>query len=132
VASRFREQHEELVGLADAILACAMSADSARVDQLNALRLRFARAIHSHCTEEAAYLRTAVAQGRIDPSVLDAMGADVVARWRADLALCNSEWPSREVLRRPGPFVARFQELGDMLRQQVRHEERMMVEKAAA
>lgn len=120
MVAHFRDQHAGMIRLAEAILATADSTGSGEV--LRRLRLDFARAVIEHCSEEGAAVSRAVARGRLCGDQV-AERTKVVMRWRAELALCNSEWPTSRIARDPRDFVKRFKPLVDGLRREAEIEE---------
>lgn len=123
IVAHYRYQHEGMIALADQIIGVAARGDRDDAGTLGRLRLAFSRAVAEHCEEEGATVRDAVAKGLIGGELASASGKTVML-WRADVALCNSEWPTRSILESPHGFIRRFRPLVDALRQAAEQEER--------
>jgi hypothetical protein len=119
MVAQFRHQHSELIHLADAILKAA--ADK-QPDELARLRLAFSRAVNEHVADEAVVVQGAVRRGLI-PAQLVTEHDRIVRQWRGDVALCNSEWPTRRAVETPDGFLRRFRPLVEALRTAVAFEE---------
>jgi hypothetical protein len=121
--SQFRHQHDELIHLVDAIIEAAQNG---RGDDLASLRLAFARAVKRHVDAEAVVVQKAISRGILCADVVEAHNR-LVMLWRGDVALCNSEWPTRRVLETPEGFLRRFRPLADAMRAAVTFEEQQML-----
>jgi hypothetical protein len=122
VASYFIRQHDEMLALADSIIAASRSITPDGLKSLMELRLRFARCIGEHCRSEDDQVRAAIVDGRVNAKVA-AEARAAVDRWRTDLALCNSNWPPSRLCGNPGGFNRDFAPLAEALRKHVRWEE---------
>lgn len=123
MVAQLQDQHDDLIHLAGAILNAARMR---RGDDLVRLRLAFVRAVKAHVDDESLETTKAIQEGLL--------GAELVARhnrlvmhWRGDIALCNSEWPTRRVLDAPEGFIRRFLPLVDALRVAVVFEEQKLL-----
>jgi hypothetical protein len=126
VVDRYRHQHENMIALAEDILSIAASGDAGKADALGRARLDFSRAVNEHCREESVTVGAAVAKGLLRAEVVSEM-ARVVMLWRAEVALCNSEWPTRRVFDHPADFIRRFRPLVDGLRREAERENRIIL-----
>ena len=126
MASYFIRQHDEMLALADSIIAASRSITPDGLKSLIELRLRFARCIGEHCKSEDDQVRAAMMNGRVNANVA-ADARAVVDRWRTDLALCNCNWPPSRICENPGGFNRDFALLVEALRQHVRWEEKELL-----
>jgi hypothetical protein len=122
VVAQYRCQHDDMIGLADQILEVAGTGDSARANDLIRLRLTFSRAVIEHVEQESVMVREAVARGLIPGAVVDDF-ANLVTHWRADVANCNSAWPTRKIFEDPRGFDRCFRPLVNALREAAAQED---------
>lgn len=123
MVAQFRHQHSELIDLADGIIAAARNGCAG---DLARLRLAFARAVKEHVEDEAVAIQKAIGKGLLCADLVDGHNR-MVMRWRGDIALCNSEWPTRRVVDAPEGFLRRFRPLADALRAAVEFEEQQLL-----
>ncbi|MFN3474211.1 MAG: hypothetical protein ACK4ZW_09210 [Blastomonas sp.] len=126
----FSVQHQELAGLARAILAHATALAQGKpaeaADPLPALRLTFSRTVAAHCSAEIDYLRAHIAD---NPHVATER-ADLIRRfhdellaWRGALMELNAHWPAKRVAQSPDDFLKAFSPLAAALFTRLRWEE---------
>jgi hypothetical protein len=120
--TQHRRQHDDMLALAENILALAARRDESRMGELGQLRLAFSRIVNEHCEQEGATFRDAKARGHICGRLV-ADFAKTVMIWRADLALCNSEWPAKRIAENPHGFIRQFRPLVLAMKRQSEREE---------
>lgn len=123
MTARHKQQHEELLHLADAILGKVSDAHCVRSGEFTRLRLQFARALIAHCEEEAVTFQTAVARGVIGPEIVSGFHRELVA-WRADLAITNGDWAPSRALDDPQGFRRCFAPIVKALHDYIAREDR--------
>ncbi len=117
-----RRQHDSMLALAENILALAAGRDVNRMGELSMLRLAFSRIVSEHYEEEGVTFRTARARGQICGSLVAEFNK-IAMMWRADLALCNSEWPAKRVFEDPDGFIRKFRPLIAAMKRQSERED---------
>jgi class 3 adenylate cyclase len=123
MVAQFRHQHGELIDLAEGIMAAARAG---RADDLARLRLAFARAVKEHVEDEAVAVQKAIGKGLLCAEMVDGHNR-LVMRWRADVALCNSDWPTSRAVEEPHGFLGLFRPLVAALRTAVDFEEQQLL-----
>ena len=122
MVAQYRCQHDDMIGLANQILEVAATGDSARANDLIRLRLTFSRAVIEHVEQESAMVREAVAKGLVPARLVEDF-ATLVTLWRADVANCNSAWPTRKIFEDPKGFDRCFRPLVDALKEAATQED---------
>lgn len=105
-------QHNEMIDLANAIIAAVDDRGSNRSVQLNRLRLSLSKAVTAHCRQEAALLEQA---GDRIPDGIRRRYHDELLKWRHELIACNSAWPPERVWGNPIDFKAAFRPIAKAL-----------------
>jgi hypothetical protein len=116
------QEHKEMLGLAAEILASSSHRPVPCGEVIAGLRLRFARLVNSHCSQEDTTIREGVRSGAVCPVLAAAMQRDL-SNWRAMLTMFNSDWPGTRVVSDAVGFASGFHVLVDALRRHIAREE---------
>ncbi|WP_157136934.1 hypothetical protein [Sphingomonas sp. PAMC 26617] len=123
MTAQFRDQHSELMHLAENILNAARLRQG---DDLGRLRLAFARAVRAHVADEALEIAKAIQGGHLDAELVGRHNR-LIMNWRGEIALCNSEWTNRRVVDAPEGFIRCFLPLVEALQKALLYEEQSLL-----